>query len=173
MAEGASVSSPSTAWLCRTHAITTPKRHYLYLVVPFQARQSWNQANRCNGPKHPPRAEMGQNLKSLGLLVNSNDKGSRSTRARQCTTRSTMWQPTGDGRDKAPTAARPSLHAHGTVTIFIMLVLPAHSSRVPCTATTTSPVFAMPISLALAKPFWITLSVPWKDAVPMGTTPRA
>eukprot|EP00444_Apocalathium_aciculiferum_P024088 CAMPEP_0183424314 /NCGR_PEP_ID=MMETSP0370-20130417/30928_1 /TAXON_ID=268820 /ORGANISM="Peridinium aciculiferum, Strain PAER-2" /LENGTH=37 /DNA_ID= /DNA_START= /DNA_END= /DNA_ORIENTATION= len=36
-----------------------------------------------------------------------------------------------------------------------------------------SPDLTKPISFAIAKPLAMTLSVPWKDAVAMGTTPRA
>ena len=51
-------------------------------------------------------------------------------------------------------------------------ILPAHSSRVPCTATTMSPDFTRPSSLALVIPFVMTWSVPTKEAVWTGTTPR-
>mmetsp|Transcript_1935 Transcript_1935/g.4806 ORF Transcript_1935/g.4806 Transcript_1935/m.4806 type:complete len:301 (+) Transcript_1935:132-1034(+) len=62
--------------------------------------------------------------------------------------------------------------AHGTTTIFNKLEWPGHSSRCPCTATTQSPALTMPSVLARASALAITESVPTKDAVSIGTTPR-
>mmetsp|Transcript_85011 Transcript_85011/g.238027 ORF Transcript_85011/g.238027 Transcript_85011/m.238027 type:complete len:234 (-) Transcript_85011:705-1406(-) len=61
---------------------------------------------------------------------------------------------------------------HGTTTIFSKFEWPGHSSDWPCTATMQSPLLAMPSLFAWAKALEITESVPWKDAVSTGTTPR-
>mmetsp|Transcript_83269 Transcript_83269/g.268431 ORF Transcript_83269/g.268431 Transcript_83269/m.268431 type:complete len:389 (-) Transcript_83269:168-1334(-) len=60
----------------------------------------------------------------------------------------------------------------GTVTILRRLEWPGHSSRWPWMATTQSPVLTMPSAFAFSKAFWITESVPTKEAVNMETTPR-
>mmetsp|Transcript_2925 Transcript_2925/g.7473 ORF Transcript_2925/g.7473 Transcript_2925/m.7473 type:complete len:225 (-) Transcript_2925:1228-1902(-) len=61
----------------------------------------------------------------------------------------------------------------GTTTIFMRFECPGHSSFVPCTATTWSPESTRPSALAFAMAFWMTASVPTKDWVSMGMTPRA
>merc|ERR1712113_423605 len=60
----------------------------------------------------------------------------------------------------------------GTEIIFISVELPGHSSFVPCTATTLSPGLTRPHSLACFNAFAMTESVPTKDAVSIGMTPR-
>merc|ERR1712176_1663062 len=65
-----------------------------------------------------------------------------------------------------------SINLHGTTTIFIKLDCPWHSSFWPCTATTQSPALTMPSCLALSRALAITESVPTKEAVSIGVTPR-
>merc|ERR550525_1384912 len=61
---------------------------------------------------------------------------------------------------------------HGTTTIFIRFDCPCSSSFCPCTATTQSPGFTIPSDLALSRALVITESVPTKEAVRIGVTPR-
>merc|ERR1719263_1428462 len=70
-------------------------------------------------------------------------------------------------------AATTQCEFQGTVITFMRFELPGVPSPVPCTATIASPDFTMPSATAFLRALEITSSVPTKEAVNIGTTPRA